>query len=101
MTDATLIGNKGNELFHVDSSFNARRAGFSLLLSHELPPRGTGGATEFADSRTAYEDLSPEMKEKIEPLVSNHSLFFSRKTAMPEHFKDLCVWSILSEGVVF
>lgn len=45
-----LFGNaddeKANELFHVDSSFNARRAGHSLLLAHILPPAGMGGATE-------------------------------------------------------
>lgn len=91
MTDATVIGNKGNLLFHVDSSFNARRAGHSLLLAHRLPPKGTGGETEFSDSRTAYEDLSDEMKTRVDNLVGNHSLFHSRKTAMPEYFKDLDV----------
>jgi len=91
MTDATVIGNKGNALFHVDSSFNARRAGHSLLLAHVLPPPGTGGETEFSDSRTAYDDLSPEMKKRLEGLVGNHSLFHSRKTAMPEYFKDMDV----------
>ncbi|KAI9634491.1 uncharacterized protein MKK02DRAFT_16738 [Dioszegia hungarica] len=91
MTDATVIGNKGNLLFHVDSSFNARRAGHSLLKAHKLPPPGTGGATEFSDSRTAYDDLSPEMKARIDGAVANHSLFHSRKTAMPEYFKDMDV----------
>ena len=79
---------KANELFHVDSSFNGRRAGHSLLLAHVLPPPGTGGATEYADSRTAYDDLSEEKKQQIEDLVANHSLFHSRKTVMPEYFKD-------------
>jgi alpha-ketoglutarate-dependent 2,4-dichlorophenoxyacetate dioxygenase len=46
LTSVTVIGNKGNELFHVDSSFNSRRAGHSLLLAHLLPPAGMGGATE-------------------------------------------------------
>lgn len=59
-----------------------------MLLAHVLPPAGTGGATEFADSRTAYEDLSDEMKQRLEGLVANHSLFHSRKTVMPEYFKD-------------
>ena len=39
-TDDLLIDKQANELFHVDSSFNARRAGFSLLLAHILPPAG-------------------------------------------------------------
>lgn len=53
-----------------------------------LPPEGTGGATEFADSRTAYEELSEEKKKQIEGLVANHSLFHSRKKAVPAYFKD-------------
>ena len=52
------------------------------MLAHTLPPEGTGGATEFADSRTAYEDLPEELKSRIEGLVANHSLFHSRKTGM-------------------
>ncbi|KAL2107786.1 hypothetical protein VUR80DRAFT_4743 [Thermomyces stellatus] len=89
LTAAQVIGNKANELFHADSSFNGRRAGHSLLLAHVLPPAGTGGATEYSDSRTAYEDLPEEKKKQIEGLVANHSLFHSRKTVMPEYFKDL------------
>lgn len=43
---------------------------------------------QFADSRTAYDDLSEDMKKKLDGLVANHSLFHSRKTAMPEYFQD-------------
>lgn len=46
---------------------------------------------QFSDSRTAYDDLSPEMKARIDGAVANHSLFHSRKTAMPEYFKDMDV----------
>ncbi|KAK3677009.1 hypothetical protein LTR78_003214 [Recurvomyces mirabilis] len=88
LSAAQVIGNKANEQFHVDSSFNARRAGHSLLLAHVIPPKGMGGATEFADSRTAYDDLSEEMKQELETLVTNHSLFHSRKKAVPDYFKD-------------
>ncbi|KAH8816079.1 hypothetical protein F5884DRAFT_207875 [Xylogone sp. PMI_703] len=94
LTAAQVIGNKANELFHTDSSFNARRAGHSLLLAHKIPPAGTGGATEFADSRTAYEDLPEQTKKRIEGLVANHSLFHSRKTAVPEYFRDLDVTTL-------
>ncbi|KAI1121209.1 Clavaminate synthase-like protein [Nemania abortiva] len=94
LTAAQVIGNKANELFHVDSSFNARRAGHSLLLAHIIPPAGMGGATEFSDSRTAYDDLPAEKKAEIENLVANHSLFHSRKTAMPEYFKDTDPWKL-------
>lgn len=43
---------------------------------------------QYADSRTAYDDLSEDMKKKLDGLVANHSLFHSRKTAVPEFFKD-------------
>ncbi|TGJ86403.1 hypothetical protein E0Z10_g2377 [Xylaria hypoxylon] len=33
--------NRGNGLFHADSSFNPRRASFSLLRAAQLPPPGT------------------------------------------------------------
>lgn len=76
---------KGNTIFHVDSSFNPRRAGYSLLLSHELPPAGMGGNTEFADTRTAYDDLDGATKEKIQDWILWHSQHHSRRKASPNH----------------
>jgi alpha-ketoglutarate-dependent 2,4-dichlorophenoxyacetate dioxygenase len=76
--------NKGNSLFHVDNSYNPRRAGFSLLRAHQLPPKGTGGGTAFADTRTAYEDLDAETKALIKDLVVHHSLWYSRRLGAPE-----------------
>lgn len=78
--------NKGNSLFHVDSSFNPRRGGYSLLRAHELPPKGTGGNTEYADTRTAYDDLPEDLKKELleNDYVACHSLYHSRKTASPE-----------------
>lgn len=69
--------------FHVDSAFNPRRAGISLLLSHQLPPKGTGGDTEFADTRTAYDDLDGETKERVKDYVLWHSQHHSRRRANP------------------
>ncbi|KAK1621835.1 hypothetical protein BDP81DRAFT_511127 [Colletotrichum phormii] len=81
----------GNALFHVDSSFNPRRAGYSLLLAHELPPRGTGGSTEFCDTRAAWDDLEEEMKVKLieKDYVACHSILHSKKLAAPEHFANI------------
>ncbi|EME86877.1 uncharacterized protein MYCFIDRAFT_151887 [Pseudocercospora fijiensis CIRAD86] len=78
--------NRGNTLFHVDSSFNPRRAGYSILRAHELPPQGTGGATEYADTRTAFEDLPSDLKHELigKDFVACHSLYHSRKAAAPE-----------------
>lgn len=76
----------GNGLFHVDSSFNPRRAGYSLLRAHKLNPKGTGGGTEFADTRTAWDILpDPKKQEFIEnDYILGHNLWYSRKLAAPE-----------------
>jgi alpha-ketoglutarate-dependent 2,4-dichlorophenoxyacetate dioxygenase len=73
------VYNKGNALWHTDSSFNAHRASYSLLLAHEVPP--TGGDTEFADTRAAYDGLPAELQAKIENLVAEHWLWYSRMLA--------------------
>lgn len=72
-----------NYHFHADSAFNPRRAGISLLLAHHLPPKGTGGATEFADSRSAYDALSTETKERIDDWVVMNSQLHCRRVANP------------------
>lgn len=74
----------GNGLFHVDSAFNPRHAGYSVLRAHEIPPKGTGGATAFADTRTAYADLDEDTKVKLKDYVVSHSLWHSRRLAAPD-----------------
>jgi len=83
--------NKGNSLFHVDSSFNPRRASYSILKAHELPPPGTGGNTDFADTRTAFEELPAALHAQLVAgdFVGAHSLHHSRKTAAPAFFHDV------------
>jgi alpha-ketoglutarate-dependent 2,4-dichlorophenoxyacetate dioxygenase len=85
------VYNKGNALWHTDSSFNAHRSSYSLLLAHEVPP--VGGDTQFADMRAAYDALSPlgipslaarspaALQAKIEPLWAEHWLWHSRMLA--------------------
>jgi len=84
---------KGNALWHVDSSFNPRRASYSLLRAFEIPPtgQGLGGDTDFADTRTAFEELPKELKAELmeKDYVGAHSLFHSRKLGSPEFFKDV------------
>jgi alpha-ketoglutarate-dependent 2,4-dichlorophenoxyacetate dioxygenase len=70
---------KGDQLWHTDSSFMPVRSAYSLLLCHEAPPEG--GATWFADTRSAYEDLPQAMKDKIGGLEATNSLWWSRKLA--------------------
>ena len=67
----------GNRLWHTDSSFKYVPALASLLYAREIPP--IGGQTAFADLRAAYEALSEAMKRRIEGLVAEHSLVYSRE----------------------
>ncbi|ETN42537.1 uncharacterized protein HMPREF1541_01694 [Cyphellophora europaea CBS 101466] len=76
---------RGNSIFHVDSSFNPRRAGFSLLRAAALPPPGHGGNTDFADTRTAYDELPSALRSQLQrhDYVGAHSIWHSRKKAAP------------------
>jgi alpha-ketoglutarate-dependent 2,4-dichlorophenoxyacetate dioxygenase len=68
--------NIGNRLWHTDSSFKHLPARASLLYALEIPP--VGGHTEFADLRAAYDALPEEMKLRLNGLVAEHSLMYSR-----------------------
>jgi alpha-ketoglutarate-dependent 2,4-dichlorophenoxyacetate dioxygenase len=74
--DRRRLFNLGNQLWHSDSSFRAVPAKYSIL-SCRLPA-GTGGNTEFADMRAAYDALDATTKAEIEDLVCEHSLMYSR-----------------------
>jgi alpha-ketoglutarate-dependent 2,4-dichlorophenoxyacetate dioxygenase len=67
---------KGNELWHTDSSFRDEGATWSMLHAKAVPP--SGGDTEFADTRAAYDALPEAMKRRLEELVAEHSLWHSR-----------------------
>jgi len=68
--------NIGNMLWHSDSSFRPIPAKYSLLSARVVNP--TGGNTEFADMRAAYDTLDPDTKALIEDLICEHSLTYSR-----------------------
>ncbi|KAK1475881.1 alpha-ketoglutarate-dependent 2 [Colletotrichum tamarilloi] len=82
---------KGNTLFHVDSSFNAQRASYSILLAHEVPPLEAGGNTDFADTPAAWDGLPEEWKQELisKDYVAGHSFWYSRKKACPDFFTKL------------
>jgi alpha-ketoglutarate-dependent 2,4-dichlorophenoxyacetate dioxygenase len=67
---------KGNELWHTDSSFRQEGATWSMLHAKAVPP--SGGDTEFADTRAAYDALPEAMKRRLDGLVAEHSLWHSR-----------------------
>ncbi len=70
---------KGDMLWHTDSSFMDLRTSYSMLRAVEVP--ASGGPTCFADGRSAYDDLPQDMKDRIEDLECEHSLWWSRKQA--------------------
>jgi alpha-ketoglutarate-dependent 2,4-dichlorophenoxyacetate dioxygenase len=74
--DRKRLFNLGNRLWHSDSSFRAIPAKFSILSARTVAR--TGGNTEFADMRAAYDALDAATKAEIEDLVCEHSLLYSR-----------------------
>ena len=74
--DRRMHYQKGNMLWHMDSSFKAESSLCSILTAREVPPEG--GNTEFASTRLAYESLSEEEKEKLEGLEVEHDIRHSR-----------------------
>ena len=76
--DKKRLGALGNRLWHSDASFRAVPAKYSLLSARIVPP--TGGNTEFADMRSAYDALDAGTKAEIEDLVTEHSNAYSRET---------------------
>ncbi len=82
--DRKRMFNLGNRLWHSDSSFRAIPARYSLL-SGRIVAR-SGGNTEFADMRAAYDALDAATKREIEDLVGEHSLIYSRGSLGFEDF---------------
>ena len=66
----------GNMLWHSDSSFKPTPAKFSLLSARVIPE--TGGNTEFADMRAAWDALDSTMQKRCMDLVCEHSQIYSR-----------------------
>ncbi len=78
--------NLGNRLWHTDSSFRRLPAFASMLYSRSIPP--VGGHTEFADQRAGYDALSDQMKQRLDGLVAEHSIFNSRARLGFTDFSD-------------
>jgi len=70
--------NLGNRLWHSDSSFKAVPAKYSLLSARIIP--SSGGNTEFADMRKAYDDLDDDTKKEVADLICEHTQIYSRGT---------------------
>lgn len=66
----------GNMLWHSDSSFKEAPARYSLLSARRIP--GSGGNTEFADMRAAYDALDAATQREIADMLAEHSQIYSR-----------------------
>src|SRR5579884_2294031 len=79
--DRRMVYQKGNYLWHTDSSFKPVPSLCSLLSARIVPPEG--GNTEFATMRAAYDALPEDARQKLDGLVAEHSLVYSRGTVAP------------------
>ncbi len=78
--------NLANRLWHTDSSFKYLPARASLLYARSIAP--IGGHTEFADLRAAYDAMPDDMKGKLEGLVAEHALAYSRARTGFDNFSE-------------
>lgn len=67
---------KGNRYWHTDSSFKKIGAKASLLRAIEVP--NSGGDTEWADMRAAWDALDAATQQRLEELVAVHSYAWSQ-----------------------
>ena len=84
--DRRRLFSLGNQLWHSDSSFKDVPALYSLLSARTIP--ATGGNTEFADMRAAYDALSESEKREVQDLICLHSQIFSRGILGFEDYTD-------------
>ncbi|MCH9673047.1 MAG: TauD/TfdA family dioxygenase [Gammaproteobacteria bacterium] len=66
---------KGNTYWHTDSSYKRVGAKASLLGARTVPT--TGGQTEFADMRAAWDALSDKDKAELDGKIAVHDYQFS------------------------
>jgi alpha-ketoglutarate-dependent taurine dioxygenase len=77
---------KGNEGWHTDSTYMPLASKAAMLYAMVLPP--TGGETEFADMRAAWDALDPAMRAKLERLSAYHSIYYSQSRLGYTHGTD-------------
>ncbi|MGK7864872.1 TauD/TfdA dioxygenase family protein [Falsiroseomonas sp. E2-1-a4] len=72
--------------FHLDQLFQPEPLSALILYGIEVPD--AGGDTRFADSVTAHEMLSPELRARIAPLRCRNAYTFSGKLARDWNVDD-------------
>jgi len=81
--DPRTRAQKGNNLWHSDSSFRRVPSYVSILHAYEVPDEG--GDTQFVSQRAAYERLEPARRAEIDDLRVLHDYVFSRSKVAPVH----------------
>ena len=74
--DKRIFYQKGNMLWHADSTFKEVPSLCSVLTAREVP--ATGGNTEFASTRAVYEALDPPIQARLDGCVVEHDFTWSR-----------------------
>ena len=67
---------RANQLWHTDSSYKREPAVASVLSARVIPP--SGGETEFASQRLAWDRLPVELRERLHDAFAWHSYSHSR-----------------------
>lgn len=80
---------KGNSLWHADMAFSHRRALYSIIRAVELPSAIWGETQSTWIQGQPTKIFRGNIKQRIEPLIANNSLFHNRKLASPEVFKSM------------
>ena len=68
---------RGNERWHIDSSFKPLAAKASCLTAMAVP--NAGGETQWADMRAGFDVLPNETKRRVEGLCALHSNYYSHE----------------------
>jgi alpha-ketoglutarate-dependent taurine dioxygenase len=84
-SDNTVVGDdelrywilRGNEQWHIDSSFKPLSAKASCLTAVTVP--AAGGDTQWADMRAGYDALDDQTRRRIEGLCALHSIHYSHE----------------------
>jgi len=74
--DRRMRYQKGNYLWHADSTFKKTPSLCSILSARQVPPEG--GNTEFVSTRAAFERLDAELQRTVEQLTVEHDFAYSR-----------------------
>ena len=74
--DRRALFSLGNRLWHSDSSFKQIPAKYSLLSARDIPT--SGGITQFADMRAAWDALDSDMQVECIDKICDHSQLYSR-----------------------